>query len=95
MSQFGGSLPLGLWWLGVWCWLVGFCVGFLEMVLVSSIAEATGLLGEWFCVGLNNSKILGWVLVLSFSFDLVFEKKRKDFILHSDENRADVDVKTT
>ena len=46
MSQSGGSLPLGLWWLGVCCVLVGFCAGSLEMVLVSSKAEATGLLGE-------------------------------------------------
>ena len=72
MSQSGGSIPLGLWWLGVCCVLVGFCAGSLEMVLVSSKAEATGVLGEWFCVGLNISKILGWVFVFSLSFDLVF-----------------------
>ena len=65
VSQSGGSLPFGLWWLWVWCWLVGFCVGFPEMVLVSSKAKATGLVGfglRWGVFQLVSymGGILGW-----------------------------------
>ena len=41
----GGSLSLGRWWLGVWFRLVGFWVGFLELVLVSSSIKRLSMEG--------------------------------------------------
>ena len=45
-SQSGGSFPLGLWWLRVFCVLVGFGAGSPGMVLVFSGLEAAGYLGD-------------------------------------------------